>query len=111
MVKISILYPNAPGAWFDFVYYTGQHLTRAIAVLSEHPGFRAVSIERGVCVAEPEEPPRYIAACFFTFDGMESLVAAFMPHAVELQADMSNYTDITPQIQFNEILTWVPTTI
>ena len=39
-----------------------------------------------------------------SFDSMESFLAAFMPHAGEFQADIKNYTDIMPQIQFNQIL-------
>jgi uncharacterized protein (TIGR02118 family) len=104
MVKISILYPHSPGARFDFDHYIQRHMPRSIELLSAHPGFRAVSVERGVGGAEPGSPPAYTAACFFTFDTVESFLAAFMPHAAELQADMPNYTDITAQIQFNEIL-------
>ena len=104
MVKISILYPNNPGARFDFEHYTKRHMPRYIELLSAHPGFRAVSVERGVGGAEPGSPPAYIAGCFFTFDTVESFLAAFMPNAAELQTDMPNYTDIVPQIQSNEIL-------
>jgi uncharacterized protein (TIGR02118 family) len=104
MVKISILYPNNPGARFDFEHYIKRHIPRSIELLSAYPGFRAVSIERGVGGTEPGSPPAYIAGCFFTFDTVESFLAAFMPNAAELQTDMPNYTDIVPQIQFNEIL-------
>jgi uncharacterized protein (TIGR02118 family) len=104
MIKISILYPHRPGARFDFDYYTRQHMPRSIELLSAHSGFRAVSIERGIGGAAPGTAPAYTAACFFTFDTVDSFLAAFMPHAVELQTDMPNYTDIVPQIQFNEIL-------
>ena len=104
MVKVSILYPNKPSARFDFDHYIKRHMPRSIELLSAHPGFRAVSVERGVGGTEPGSPPTYIAACFFTFDTVESFLAAFMPNAAELQTDMPNYTDIAPQIQFNEIL-------
>jgi uncharacterized protein (TIGR02118 family) len=104
MIKISILYPHSASARFDFDYYTQRHMPRSIELLSAHPGFRAVSVERGVGGAEPGSAPAYTAACFYTFDTVESFLAAFMPHAAELQADIANYTDIGPQIQFNEIL-------
>jgi uncharacterized protein (TIGR02118 family) len=104
MVKISILYPNNPGARFDFDHYIQRHMPRSIQLLSAHPGFRAVSVERGAGGTEPGSPPAYIAACFYTFDTVDAFLAAFMPNAAELQADMPNYTDIAPHIQFNEIL-------
>jgi len=42
--------------------------------------------------------------CHFAFRSVDDFVAAFMPHAAELQGDMPNYTDIEPVIQFNEVL-------
>ena len=104
MVKISILYPNNSGARFDFEHYIKRHMPRSIELLSAHPGFRAVSVERGAGGAEPGSSPAYVAACFYTFDTVDSFLAAFMPNAAELQSDMPHFTDIVPQIQFNEIL-------
>lgn len=104
MFKVSILYPHSADARFDFDYYSQRHMPRSIELLRKHPGFRAVSVERGIGGVEPGSAPTYSAACFYTFDTIESFLAAFMPHATELQADIANYTDIRPQIQFNEIL-------
>jgi uncharacterized protein (TIGR02118 family) len=104
MVKISILYPNLAGGRFDFDYYLSKHMPRSIELLGAHPGFRGVTVERGVGGAEPGAPPKYLAACFYTFDSLDSFFAAFMPCALELQGDMSNYTDVPAEIQFNEIL-------
>jgi len=104
MVKISILYPDVAGGHFDFDYYLSTHMPRSIELLGAHPGFRGVSVERGIGGTEADSPPRYIAACFYTFDSIDAFVAAFMPNAAELQADMARYTDIPAEIQFNEIL-------
>src|SRR5215467_13183914 len=87
MTKVSILYPHTPGARFDFDYYLSKHMPRSIELLSTHPGFRRVTVEQGVSGTEPDSPPAYVAACFYTFDSVESFVAAFMPHAQELQAE------------------------
>jgi len=104
MVKVSILYPGAGGGRFDFDYYTSKHMPRSIELLGAHPGFRSVTVERGVGGTEPGAPPKYVAACFYTLSSVEAFLEAFMPHAEELQSDMSNYTDIPADIQFNEIL-------
>lgn len=104
MVKVSILYPNVGGGRFDFDYYTSKHMPRSIELLRAHPGFRSVMVERGLAGSEPGAPPKFVAACFYTFDSVDAFIEAFMPHANELQGDMSNYTDIAPDIQFNEIL-------
>lgn len=104
MIKVSILYPNSAESAFDLDYYIQKHMPRSIQLLSAHPGFRSVTIERGIGGAEPGSSPGYVAACFYTFDSAESFISAFTPHAAELQADTTNYTDITPEIQFNQIL-------
>jgi len=104
MTKISILYPNVTGGRFDFDYYLSKHMPRSIELLGAHPGFRSVTVERGIGCTEPDSPPKYVAACFYTFDTVESFVSAFMPHADELQGDMAHYTDIPADIQFNEIV-------
>jgi len=104
MVKISILYPHHPGARFDVDYFIQRHMPRAIELFRAYPGFRAVSVERGIAGAEPGSTPAYVTGVFFTFDSVDAFLAAFMPHADELQSDIANYTDIAPQIQFNEIL-------
>jgi hypothetical protein len=48
-------------------------------------------------------PHKPTLLCFYTFDSVATFLAAFTPHAEELQGDMKHYTDIDPQIQFNEI--------
>jgi len=37
------------------------------------------------------------------FDTADNFMAAFLPHAAELQGDMPNYTDIEPIIQISEV--------
>ena len=104
MTKISILYPNNKGARFDMPYYVNTHMPLSIKLLSTHPGFKGVSVERGLGGAEPGSDPAYVAMCHFLFDSIEDFMAAFVPHAARLQGDMPNYTDTKPVIQFNEVL-------
>lgn len=104
MIRISILYPNREGARFDLSYYVDRHMPVSIGLLSAHPGFRGVSVEHGLGGAVPGSAPAYIALCHFLFDTIEDFLAAFMPHAEALQADMPNYTDIEPVIQFSDVL-------
>ncbi|QEH39173.1 EthD protein [Aquisphaera giovannonii] len=104
MIRISILYPNRDGSRFDFPYYVETHMPMSIGLLGAHPGYRGVSVERGLGGAEPGSRPAYVAMCHFLFDSLEDFLAAFMPNAPALQGDMPNYTDIEPVIQFNEVL-------
>ena len=104
MTRISILYPNNKDARFDMRYYVDTHMPMSIALLSVHPGFKGVSVERGLGGAEPGTDATFVAMCHFLFDSPEDFMAAFMPHAARLQGDMPNYTDLKPVIQFNEVL-------
>lgn len=104
MIKVSILYPARAGARFDFTYYVQKHMPLSIRLLRAHPGFRGVSVERGLAAAEPGAEPAFVAACQFLFESIEQFLEAFLPHAATLQADMPSYTDIEPLIQFNEVL-------
>lgn len=104
MIKISILYPNNKGSWFDLSYYVKTHMPMSIDLLSVHPGFRGVSVEQGLRGGIPGTDAAFVAMCHFMFDSAENFMAAFMPHAAVLQGDMTNYTNIEPIIQVNEVL-------
>jgi uncharacterized protein (TIGR02118 family) len=104
MVKISILYPNKQGTRFDMRYYVEQHMPMSIRLLSAHPGFKGVSVERGLTGVPPGTDPAYVAMCHFLFDSADAFLEAFMPHAQTLQGDIANYTDVEPVIQFNEVV-------
>ncbi|MBU0622277.1 MAG: EthD family reductase [Gammaproteobacteria bacterium] len=101
MIKISILYPNT--GRFDMDYYLNTHMPRSIALLSAGKGYRSVSVECGLGGAAPGSPPAHVAMCHYLFDTADDFMAAFMPHAAELQGDMPNYTDIAPVIQVSAV--------
>ena len=104
MVRISILYPNKKGSRFDMAYYIERHMPQSIRLLSAHPGFKGVSVEKGLGGAAPGSEAAYVAMCHFLFDSVEAFMSAFAPHAPELQGDIPNYTDVAPLIQVNEVL-------
>jgi len=103
MVKISILYPNTKNARFDLSYYLNTHMPMSIERLSAAPGFRGVSVERGLGGASPGSEPLYVAMCHYLFDSLEDFLAAFQPHAALLQGDIPKYTDLDPIIQVSAI--------
>jgi len=104
MTKISILYPNNKGSRFDMRYYIDTHMPLSIKLLSVHPAFKGVSVERGISGVEPGTDAAFVAMCHFLFDSVEDFMAAFLPHAATLQGDIPNYTDVQPVIQVNEVL-------
>src|SRR5215471_5313407 len=103
MIKISILYPHVMGSRFDMDYYLTKHMPLSIEKLSAGKGFRGVSVDQGVGGGAPGAEPTYIAMCHYLFDSAEDFLAVFNQHADLLQADMPNYTDIEPIIQFSRV--------
>ena len=104
MTRISILYPDTPGGRFDMAYYLEKHMPLSIRLLGRHPGYRSVSVERGVGGGAPESAPPFRALCHFSFASAADFLEAFLPNAAVLQGDMPNYTDIAPVIQFSEVV-------
>lgn len=103
MIKVSIFYPNTPGARFDTNYYLQRHMPLSIEKLSVGQGYRGVSVERGVGGEQPGSAAPYIAMCHYLFASAEDFLAAFQQHAEFLQGDILNYTDIQPIIQFSAV--------
>ncbi len=103
MFNICSIYPRKNGYRFDFDYYLNIHMPMSIGRLAGAKGFQGVSVERGISIDEPKIESSYVAMCHYYFDSLENFMAAFTPHAAELQGDIKNYTDIEPIIQINTV--------
>jgi uncharacterized protein (TIGR02118 family) len=101
MVKVSVLYPNNPGAKFDMDYYLSKHIP--MVRLKVGPALKAVSVERGVAGGTPGSAPTYLTTAALSFDSTEAFLAAFGPHAAEIMADVPNYTNVQPLVQVGEV--------
>jgi len=101
MIKVTILYPNAPGSHFDADYYVNVHMPLAIELLGTV--LKGVSAEIGVAGAVADQPPAFAAVCAFTCESLSAFNEAIQPHASALQGDIPNYTDIVPIIQISEL--------
>jgi len=101
MIKVGVFYPNSEGAKFDMDYYLRKHIPMARQKIG--PALKAVAVEQGIAGAQPGTPPIYLAVGHLTFDSVDAFMAAFVPHAPEIQADIVNYTNVQPVIQFSEV--------
>ena len=100
MIKVSVFYPNSPGARFDMAYYTSKHMPMVQQKVTTCKG---ISAEGGVAGGTPGSKPTYIAAGHLLFDSVAAFQSGFGPHAEEIMADIPNYTNIQPIIQVSEI--------
>lgn len=100
MIKVSVLYPNSPGARFDMAYYTSRHMPM---VQKKVTTCKSIAAEKGVAGGTPGSQPTYIAIGHLLFDSVEAFQSGFGPHAEEILADIPNYTNTQPVIQVSEI--------
>ena len=102
MIKVSVMYPNTPGARFDHDYYRDKHMP----LLKARMGERCLSytIDKGVSGAAPGDAATYVAMCHVFCDSVESFQQGFGPHAAEIMGDIPKYTDRAPVIQISEVV-------
>ena len=101
MIKVSVMYPNKPGARFDHVYYRDKHMPLLQARMGAYCKY--YTVDKGVAGGEPGTPPTYIGMCHIFCDSAEAFQTGFGPHAAEILGDIPNYTDLTPVIQISEV--------
>jgi uncharacterized protein (TIGR02118 family) len=102
VIKVTILYPSGPTAWFDHDYYETVHMPLSIGLMGD--AMRSVTVERGISPGAPWPEPAFRAICSFVCDSLETYQSAFMPHMERLQRDMPNYTDIEAIIQISNVM-------
>jgi len=101
MIKVTVLYPNAPDAKFDMKYYVTHHMPMVRDKCG--PACLGIAAEGGVAGGDPGSKAPYIALGHLTFDSVEAFQKSFGPHAAEIMADIPNYTNTRPTIQISEI--------
>jgi uncharacterized protein (TIGR02118 family) len=101
MIKVSVMYPNGPGATFDMDYYVNSHMPMVRKKLA--PALLGMQIEQGVGGAEPGSAPTYLGLGHLIFASVESFGEAFAPHAEAILGDIPNYTNTQPVIQVSDV--------
>ena len=103
MSKISVMYPNPPGARFDHAYYSNHHMPLVKSLMGEYCSH--YTVDKGLAGGAAGEPAPYIGMCHLFCESVQDFQAGFVPHAQQLMADMPNYTDQAPVLQISEVVT------
>jgi uncharacterized protein (TIGR02118 family) len=106
MIKVTVMYPNKPGARFDHAYYRDKHMPLVKARMGESCKF--YTVDKGLAGGAPGDPAPYVAICHIFCDSVEAFEGGFGPHAQEIMADIPNYTDQTPLVQISEVVVGRP---
>lgn len=102
MIKVSVLYPNGDGNNFDMEYYLNSHAPLVTDTLGD--SLIEVSYDKGLGGGAPDSPAPFVAIANLFFNSMEEFGEAFSTGAPILMADFSNFTNIEPVIQINEVI-------
>jgi uncharacterized protein (TIGR02118 family) len=102
MIKVSVMYPNTPGARFDHEYYRDKHMPLVKARMGDACKF--YTIDKGLAGGAPGAPATYVGMCHIYADSVEAFQKGFGPHAKEIMGDIANYTDLTPVMQISEVV-------
>jgi len=101
MIKVSVFYPNNPGARFDMAYYMRTHIPMVQKLLK--PALKGTTVDQGLSGGAPGTAMTYFVIAEMLFNSVEEFQAAFEPHATEIRADVPKYTDIQPILQLSEV--------
>ena len=102
MIKVSVMYANAPGVRFDHAYYRDRHMPLLKARMGA--ACKRYTVDKGMAGGVPGTPATYVAMCHIYCDSIASFQAGFGPHAAEIMADIPNYTDVAPVVQISEVV-------
>ena len=94
MIKVSVMYPNTPGARFDHAYYRDAPMPLVKARTGD--SCKHYMVDKGLAGGRPGGPALYVAMCHLFCDSVEAFQAGFGPHVKEIMADTPNDTDLTP---------------
>lgn len=100
-IKVSILYPSGDGKYFDIDYYANQHVSMVSGLLGD--AIIGASVEKGLGGGTGEKAP-FEAVGNLYFESLDSFQESFGPHTEEIMADVSNYTNIEPQVLISEVV-------
>jgi uncharacterized protein (TIGR02118 family) len=97
----TVLYPNTPGAHFDYNYYTQKHIPMALGLIGK--GIAKTEVRKGVGSPDGSAPTYLCIATIYIGDAAE-YQAKFAVHGAQIIADIPNFTDVTPIIQSDEVI-------
>lgn len=70
MIKVSVMYPNRPGARFDHDYYRDKHMP----LIKRRMGaaLKYYTVDKGLAGGMPNAPAMYVGMCHLLCDTFEA---------------------------------------
>ena len=102
MIRLTVLYPNSEGGWFDMDYYLKKHVPLVKERIASVGA--SVELEEGMAGAEPDTPSAFCVIGSINYKSMEDLQKVLAMHGEELLADIPNYTNIKAIMQISRLI-------
>ena len=78
MIKVSVMYPNTPGARFDHDYYRDKHMPLVKARMGD--ACKSYTVDKGMAGGAPGAPATYVGMCHIFCDSVETFQAGLASH-------------------------------
>lgn len=103
MIRLTVLYPNTEGAWFNMDYYLQKHVALVKERIASFEPVR-VDVEEGMTEAVPNTPSPFCLIFSMTFESLEDLQTVMTMYGKELVADIANFTNIQVIMQTSRVI-------
>jgi uncharacterized protein (TIGR02118 family) len=101
MITVNVLYRNTDAIKFNMNYYLDTHMPLVKKLLGS--ALKDALVQQGTGGGAPGSAPEFAVITVLRFESMAAFQAAFMPHADVIMADIVNFTNQPPSLQFNEV--------
>jgi uncharacterized protein (TIGR02118 family) len=101
MITVNVLYRNTDSIKFNMNYYLDTHIPMLRKLLGS--ALKGALVQHGIGGGAPGSPPEFAVITVLSFESMDSFQAAFLPHAPAVMADLANFTNEPPSLQFSDV--------
>ena len=102
MIRLTVLYPNTEGGWFNMDYFLKKHVPLVKERIASVGA--SVELEEGLAGAEPDTSSAFCVIASTNYKSMEDLQKVVAMHGKELLADIANFTNIQAIRQISRII-------
>ncbi|HYD78530.1 MAG TPA: EthD family reductase [Paucimonas sp.] len=102
MIRVSAFYETRPDATFDHDYYVNKHFPMVLDLMKPFGAIR-FEVEKPLAMASGEAV-KYAAVGTIYFNDLQGVQAGLARHGAQILDDTKNYTNLSPTIQFGEIV-------
>jgi uncharacterized protein (TIGR02118 family) len=98
MQRVTVLYPNGTDTRFDFDYYLSKHVPWVAGLVGQK-----IEVRRGIS-SPTGSPAAFVCIATIFVNSLEEFQDVLAQHGAKIFADIPNYTNSQPIVQFDEVL-------